>query len=264
LASHVLTKPFVASHRVPESHDDFADRLRDAKLSALAEFAAGAGHEINNPVATILGRAQQLLQQETDPARQRALATIASQALRIRDMIGDLMLFARPPDPEPGWHDLSRIVDAAASPLLDVANERGIALESNATHAATAFVDPLQMTVAVSALIENALNATSNGGRIVVTVAEQDATREIRVEDDGIGFTPTDLEHAFDPFFSGRQAGRGLGFGLPKAWRIVNAAGGKIDIDSQPGRTVVSLRLPAPKPVGRPSATSNRPRRKRS
>ena len=77
-----------------------SDPFLQAKLEALAEFAAGAGHEINNPVATIVGRAELLLKGETNPERRQALLTIGAQALRIRDMIGDLMLFARPPKPE--------------------------------------------------------------------------------------------------------------------------------------------------------------------
>ena len=87
-------------------HSDVIDitqteEFRRAKLEALAEFAAGAGHEINNPAATIVGRVELLLKGETNPERRQALLTIGAQALRIRDMIGDLMLFARPPRPEP-------------------------------------------------------------------------------------------------------------------------------------------------------------------
>ena len=75
--------------------------LEAAKAEALAEFAAGAGHEINNPLATIAGRVQILLRDETDANRRQDLATIGAQALRVRDMIGDLMLFGRPPAPRP-------------------------------------------------------------------------------------------------------------------------------------------------------------------
>ncbi len=78
---------------------DAETHLRELKLEAMAEFAAGAGHEINNPVATIAGRAALLLKSESDPERRRALETIGGQAYRIRDMIGDAMTFARPPEP---------------------------------------------------------------------------------------------------------------------------------------------------------------------
>src|SRR5882724_357569 len=95
----------------PEAESSVSDRqLAELKLRALAEFAAGAGHEINNPVATIAGYAQQLLADETDPDRRHALATIGAQAYRIRDMIGDVMLFARPPQPRPEQIDLTAAV----------------------------------------------------------------------------------------------------------------------------------------------------------
>jgi signal transduction histidine kinase len=248
---------------VSETHDEFEARLRDAKLAALAEFAAGAGHEINNPVATILGRAQQLLREETDPARQRALATIASQALRIRDMIGDLMLFARPPEPQPGWHDLAAVVHDTLEPMRELASERKITLIDEAASAVVAFFDPLQIAVAVTALVENALNATPDGGSVTVSVQASDSAAEILVEDRGVGFTPTDREHAFDPFYAGRQAGRGLGFGLPKAWRIVTMAGGTIEIDSHDGRTVARIALPMAMPPAEPQSSSQKPTRRR-
>src|SRR5207244_12655826 len=85
-----------------------AERLRGRKLSALAEFAAGAGHEINNPLAVISGQAQYLLTHEPDPARHRALQTIVTQTKRIHQILGDLMLFARPPKPK------KQVLDAAA------------------------------------------------------------------------------------------------------------------------------------------------------
>ncbi len=246
--------------------DDFDDRLRDAKLASLAEFAAGAGHEINNPVATILGRAQQLLRHETDPNRRRALATIASQALRIRDMIGDLMLFARPPEAEPAWIDLGELVLEAAGPLRELASDVEVTLNVE-TNPVRAFLDPLQIAIAVTALIENAINASSADGTVTVTVSERDGRTQIIVEDCGTGFSETDREHAFDPFYSGRQAGRGLGFGLPKAWRIVTSAGGKIDVASNPGHTIatISFSLPGSTEIDdeSPATSAKPPRRKR-
>ena len=226
--------------------DDFDLRLRNAKLAALAEFAAGAGHEINNPVATILGRAQLLLQSEADPAKRRSLATIASQALRIRDMIGDLMLFAHPPTPEPVPTDLASVAVEVCDPLAERATEAGATLEIRADGPLAAVVDPLQLAVALSAVVENGLNAAGRGGRVTVSAQKRDGVPILTVADDGPGFTDADREHAFDPFYSGRQAGRGLGFGLPKAWRIVNLAGGTIEITSRPGDTLVTIALPRP------------------
>ncbi len=105
-----------------------ARALEDAKLAALAEFAAGTGHEINNPLATIVGRAQALLKHETDPGRRQSLATIAAQAFRIRDMIGDLMVFARPPAPAPERLLVNEAVSAVVARFQDAARERACAL----------------------------------------------------------------------------------------------------------------------------------------
>src|SRR5664279_4055523 len=86
--------------RLRELEANFAQALEREKLEAMAEFAAGAGHEINNPLTVIAGRAQLLLRGETDPERRHALALMNAQAMRVYEMIADMMLFARPPRPE--------------------------------------------------------------------------------------------------------------------------------------------------------------------
>ena len=214
------------------------------RLAALAEFAAGAGHEINNPLATIIGRAQQLLRDETDPQRRQSLATIAAQAYRIRDMIGDVMLFARPPRPElqdVALLDVARKVVDRLSADLTAGNCR---VEFTSRDDVIVLADPAQVAIVWSELLRNAITALQpNGGAIEVTVSVDVAIAEFRITDHGRGFSDIEREHAFDPFFSGRQAGRGLGFGLCKVARIVDLHGGTIAIASSPdGPTTVTVR----------------------
>lgn len=212
--------------------------LDPAKLRALAEFAAGAGHEINNPVATIVGYVQQLLADETDPDRRHMLATIGGQAYRIRDMIGDVMLFARPPEPRPERLDLRVACEEVVARFTPDAAEAESALVLEPGLEVSIHADAVQVRVVISALVRNALEAVGKQGRIVVsaTVSNEAEGAEgvLRVSDNGKGFSEADREHLFDPFYSGRQAGRGLGFGLPKAWRIVDMHGGRIEVDSPP------------------------------
>ncbi len=96
----------------------FQSDLEQQKLAALKELAYGAGHEINNPLANISARAQTLLQDEPDPQRRRRLAAINSQAFRAYEMIADMMLFARPPQPRLERLDagdiVSRVVEGVA------------------------------------------------------------------------------------------------------------------------------------------------------
>ena len=224
-----------------------AAELERAKLEALAEFAAGAGHEINNPLAVISGRAQLLLRDEQDPERRRELGIIRAQALRIHEMIADLMLFARPPLPVRKPCDLSAIVAAAVEGLRPKAELSQIRVERRgAAESCSAFVDADQIQVALRAVIDNSLNALAAGGRIEVEWrAVDDVTAEIVVRDDGPGIPAAVREHLFDPFFSGREAGRGLGMGLAKAWRVLTNHGGRIDADSSAERgATFTLRIP--------------------
>jgi C4-dicarboxylate-specific signal transduction histidine kinase len=103
--------------------------------------------------------------------------------------------------------------------------------------------------VAIHAVLLNALEAAGNGGRVEVSVAitgsRDDTKAEITVSDNGPGISEQVRGHMFDPFFSGREAGRGLGFGLSKCWRIVTDHGGEIAVKrSGSGGAEISLLLP--------------------
>lgn len=209
-----------------------------AKLAALAEFAAGAGHEINNPVATIVGRAELLLKDESNPERRQALLTIGAQALRIRDMIGDVMLFARPPKPEPISLDLVTVVDDVLQKLSDSFRAKSLSVDRCGEPSVSIWADTVQLRVVISNLLSNSVIASSSRGSITIECGiQEDSARRwavVSVHDQGIGLSPIEREHLFDPFFSGRQAGRGLGFGLSKCWRIVEQHGGRIESESSP------------------------------
>jgi signal transduction histidine kinase len=221
--------------------DSSAHALEDAKLAALAEFAAGAGHEINNPLATIVGRAQALLRHETDPGRRQSLATIAAQAFRIRDMIGDLMVFARPPAPVLERLLVNEAVSDVVARFQDTARECVCRLTFRAESAVFASIDPTQLSIVVSEFVRNALDAVgpTGGGTVQVSVAAATVDGQhyavTSVADNGSGLSDLDREHLFDPFYSGRAAGRGLGFGLCKCWRIVTGHGGWIDVATTAG-----------------------------
>jgi signal transduction histidine kinase len=225
----------------------FESALAEARLEALREFAYGAGHEINNPLANIAARAQALLVDEQDPERRRRLSTIVDQAFRARDMIGGLMVFARPPRPQLAAVPLGDVVRNVLEPLRPSVGVRGLRLEyAPPPMPLEVFVDVGQVAEALRALVQNAVEAVDDGGHVTVSGRAAGGMAEIEVADDGRGMDAATLRRAFDPFFSGRDAGRGIGLGLPKAWRLVELNGGTVAVDSRPGagtRVTVSLPL---------------------
>ncbi len=244
-------------------------RLQALKLAALAEFAAGAGHEINNPLAVISGQAQYLLRQLRlldgpadeidDPAQYLAhlrehlgpsLHKIVGQTQRIHRILTDLMQFARPAPPQLQRLDAVALAREVVAVLTPIANERGVALHGPEPAAPPVAVqaDPAQARACLAALLRNAVEAAPAGGWAAVRLVREDGGRLcLAVEDNGPGPGPLAREHLFDPFFSGRSAGRGRGMGLPTAWRLACQQGGDLRFDGMSGGvTRFSLILPTP------------------
>lgn len=226
------------SDSIPSQEESSNDAPRwiipDAShLEALAEFAAGAGHEINNPLATIIGRAQQLLKDERNPQRRQMLQSIGAQAYRVRDMIGDTMLFGRPPAPELQRVTLADVVLQVVSKFGEQFEQSNCKVETTIAPNSAIHADPVQLAIVLNELLRNSRHALQpDGGTIRLSASIANEHVSIEVQDSGVGFSEIERVHAFDPFFSGRQAGRGLGFGLCKCWQILRQHGGRIEIES--------------------------------
>jgi signal transduction histidine kinase len=238
---------------------NFERRLEYEKLESLKELAYGASHEINNPLANIAARAQTLLEGEEDPERARKLSAIHRQAMRAHEMISDLMLFARPPKLDKKPLDLRRLVQRIVEENLEIAEEHDVQLTCELDESPIdALADDTHLGVALSALIKNSLEAVSDGGEVRVAIRKIEAgsewLAEICVRDNGPGISDAVRQHMFDPFFSGREAGRGLGFGLSKCWRIVTNHGGQMVVNRpSAGGAEIRILLPSqdhtPEPI---------------
>jgi signal transduction histidine kinase len=238
-------------------------RLRRGQLEALGEFAAGAGHELNNPLAVIVGRAQLLLARSEDPEVARSLRIILNQAQRAHRILRDLMFVARPPAPRCRLCRPSELLAVIVHEFERECAARGVRLVADLDDSAPpSWADPEALRHLAEILLRNALQASSAGGKIHVRSAHRPEEVVWSFSDTGPGMLAPEAAHIFDPFFCGRQAGRGLGLGLPRASRIVDLAGGDLRWTSHPGQgTTFQVHLPlvAPPEQSGPTPSASPP-----
>jgi len=239
-----------------ELETQFEERLADGRLEAVRQLAYGAGHEINNPLANIATRGQSLLRDEPDPERRRKLATIVDQAFRARDMIGGLMVFAKPPVATLARVDLGSLAESVLGSLSDQVAADGVELVSSVpAEPVWASVDPRLVAEALLALLVNAAEVITAGGQIRLRVlpSVRAGVHAVVVGDTGPGMDAAEQAVACDPFHCGREAGRGLGVGLSKAWALAKACGGRLVLGGSDA-TGASVRIELPADRGEAAA----------
>ncbi|MFK7734554.1 MAG: sensor histidine kinase [Pirellulaceae bacterium] len=247
-----------------------SEELENRKREALYHFAYGLSHELNNPLANISTRAGVLLQTTEDTGLPRdLLSAIVDNSLRGCEMLGDLMLVARPPKLTFAITSVGELLAKLTAMASKWAKRWSIEVEGNgAIECDSTFIiecDCVALREALWALVRNAIEASTPGDTVHIScnrVAEEQADMLhrpserssaanalpkttswicIEVQDQGPGLSQIALKHAFDPYFSGREAGRGLGLGLTKAMRIIEMHGGKIALKNAPTRGVRAL-----------------------
>jgi signal transduction histidine kinase len=234
-----------------EALADEARRLREARehiahdrtLVAVAELAAGAAHEMNNPLMVISGRSQLLYRGLMDVRYKQAALAIHHNAKRLGEMIEELMRYAQPPESEATKVTVKALVDESiklAGAAMDDAKRAAIQEMSVKVprEVPAVRVDIRRFARAVAAAIENAAEALPAGGGSVSVTASSDLSGGhvvLTIEDDGRGMDDATLERAFDPFFSRKDAGRRRGMGLSAARRLVETGGGTLSLDSREG-----------------------------
>ena len=214
-----------------------------------AELAAGAAHEFNNPLAVISGRAQLLLQSETDETKKLILNQIIEKIGDIGQIVGQLMSYARPARPQ--TRTVSPFI--VVNNCLEKVNTRylseplDINLE-NIESLSDIEIDPEQVAEAIAQVIYNALESYESGSgpiRIIGSEQPQSGLVEICIMDNGCGMSTETLQKAAEPFFSDKPAGRQRGMGLSLAASFIKNNGCTFRIESQLDRgTKVTISLP--------------------
>jgi signal transduction histidine kinase len=223
-------------------------RLREAeRLATAGELAAGMAHEIRNPLAAIVN-ATALLTDEaglTPDERSATLTALRTEARRLNRILSDFLHLARPQEPRRAPGDIREVVEHVSALIRDD-RSRAPRVDVRVT------VDPAvprfafdrdQVIQVLWNVALNGVEAMNGRGRLSLEVARQNGDVALAISDTGSGISPENLPRVFEPFYSGKPNGSGLG--LTIAERIVGAHGGRIEIDSRPGRgTRVTLLFP--------------------
>lgn len=213
-----------------------------ASLARLGEMAAGAAHEMNNPLTVIRGRSQLLGERLTDPRDISAAQSIAASAHHLSQLIESLHLVAAPSGPIVQTIDPMLVVRGAADAARVAAGDAPggtVRVRHEGEHRRVRTDRDLAMR-ALAAVITNAIEASpSKFVEVGVQTDLADGRWQVRVSDQGPGFSPRALRHAFDPFFSEKPAGRQRGLGLSEARALVDLMGGKIALSNGPDRGAV-------------------------
>ncbi|HUS47409.1 MAG TPA: HDOD domain-containing protein [Phycisphaerae bacterium] len=225
-------------------------------LAAVGEMAAGAAHEINNPLAVISGRAQLMCGKARSKAQREVWELIVDQTQRISDIITELMEFASPPAPAAEAIEPHELLKEAAEAFSSSDHPQAAAAEvdiDTAENVPLLRADRRQIRAVVQELMGNAAVAAGDRARIrLAAVADKsNGSVVLSVADNGPGMDAQTIAAAFTPFFSRQPAGRRRGLGLPRAKRYVEVNGGRMWVRSEAGKgTTVYVQLPAEAPGG--------------
>jgi len=219
---------------------------RNRRLAAIGSLASGVAHEIRNPLSSIKGFATYLRERYRDNPEDLQVTDIMIQEVeRLNRVIGQLLEFSRPLILNRKVAAIEPILRHAMKMIEIQALEKGVSLEVDfGRMVPDLLLDSDRMTQVFLNLTLNALNAMEKGGTLSLRVTQSgDRTVRVDISDTGTGIGKEELGRIFDPYFTTRPSGTGLG--LPIAQRIVEAHGGEILVSSEPGRgTVFSVLLP--------------------
>jgi two-component system sensor histidine kinase PilS (NtrC family) len=227
------------------------------RLAAVGEMAAGIAHEIRNPLASMSG-SMQVLRQELSLNEEQAqlMDIVLRESERLNDTIRSFLAYARPQSREASRHDIRGVLNDTATLLrnsVELREDHEVVVDAS-DEPVWYFADENQIRQIVWNLATNGLRAMPSGGRLRLSVAPElspnasEPGAVVRVEDQGVGIAPAELDRIFQPFRGGFRGGTGLGLAI--VHRIVTDYGGAIDVRSQPGvGTTVEVHLPGRAPV---------------
>ncbi|HSE05360.1 MAG TPA: ATP-binding protein [Methylomirabilota bacterium] len=225
-------------------------RMRQAdRLAAVGRLSANMAHEIRNPLASISGAVEALARDlPPDPTRSQLVEIVLRESARLNQIVGDFLEYARPAPMVPIEINMAEILDEVLLLIEHRALPANLKVSREYGETLPARVDPQRLRQAVWNLCLNAVQAMPDGGELRVgahALRERGSRLQISITDTGQGIAETDLPHIFEPFFSTKPEGSGIGLAL--VYRVVEEHGGSIEVRSRVGEgTTFFLVLPSP------------------
>jgi signal transduction histidine kinase len=240
-----------AAERLAESNKSLrqvqASLRRSERLAALGQLTAGLAHELRNPLGTIKASAEMLMK-ETVKSRPEVMAEMAgyigSEVDRMSGLVSSFLDFARPLQAHPVVAELEPVVEEVVGQQSEVAARNGISIRIEMNEKPLTFeFDPDLLKVALSNLLQNAIQASGENQSISIKAAESNGNVKIFITDHGPGIQKEHLETIFNPFFTTKS--QGIGLGLPIVSKIVDEHHGRINVFSEVGKgTTFEIALP--------------------
>ncbi|MBI4816385.1 MAG: hypothetical protein HY791_09005 [Deltaproteobacteria bacterium] len=222
-----------------------AQLVQAGKLAAVGQLAAGVAHEINNPLAVILGFAQGMARRIPEGGElQRPVAAIVRESLRCKELVQQLLTFSRtsPRTFEP--IDLNEVIRGVAQLLDSRAIAQGTELSVELLELPSIRGNGAEVQQVLLNLGNNALDAVAEGGRVTLRSKAVRAGAVLEIEDSGPGIPEELRSRIFEPFFTTKEVGKGTGLGLSISLQIVERHGGSIEARSLATGTLMVVRLP--------------------
>lgn len=223
-----------------------AQLIRSEKLAALGQLAAGLAHEIRNPLTSIHILIHSLMERlPTENAHRQDLKVITEEIDRINEIVNQFLRFAKPAPPSFEKTEVVSIVEEILALLRPQIEKHQIEVQREFQALPLVLMDREQVKQALFNLILNAVQAMPSGGKLILggKNSEDDQWIQLFIRDTGTGISEDHLPLLFDPFFSTREEGMGLGLSI--AHRIIDQHHGKIEVESSPGKgTLFTVWLP--------------------